>query len=75
MLYCLMYCLHSTPAGSTDLTHINILAELYMEAGLYEQANTLIRRAERLLLDNDDNDGGRGGALPLDLTIKAGETR
>ena len=33
---------------ATDLTHINILAELFMDAGKHEQAASLIRQAEHL---------------------------
>ena len=33
-------------AQSTDLTHINILAELYMEGGKYEETLALIKNAE-----------------------------
>ena len=33
---------------ATDLTHINILAELFMDAGQHEQAASLIRQAEHL---------------------------
>ena len=45
----------------TDLTHINILAELFMDAGRFEQAAKLIRAAEVLPCM-------RGG-IPIDLTV------
>ena len=67
-------------AGGTDLTHVNILAELYMETGLFEQTHSLIERAERMLL-SDPVAGGAGAAeeeavatqMPLDLIVKSGE--
>ncbi|GAX74553.1 hypothetical protein CEUSTIGMA_g2003.t1 [Chlamydomonas eustigma] len=61
---------------STDLTHINILAELYMEAGHFGQTYTLIQRAEQLLLQSSascgDADTPLVASLPLDLSVKAG---
>ncbi|GFR52663.1 hypothetical protein Agub_g15257, partial [Astrephomene gubernaculifera] len=47
-----------------DLTHINILAELYMERGGYAEARALIERAGPVLCPDQ--------ALPLDLAVKAG---
>lgn len=47
--------------GSTDLTHVNILAELYMEAGRHGDTLALIQRA-----------GGEqchAEGLPIDLTV------
>lgn len=49
---------------ATDLTHINILCELYMDQGHYEQARALVERAEMVFCG--------GGALPLDLAVKLG---
>lgn len=46
---------------ATDLTHINILAELFMDAGKYEQASNLIRQAERLPCMQD--------GVPVDLRV------
>lgn len=46
-----------------DLTHINILAELYMEAGKFASAADLIRRAEDRLCAGP-------GALPVDLMVR-----
>ena len=51
---------------SADLTHINILAELYMEAGRYAETVDLIRRAQRELCPD--------GSLPVDLAVR-GEPR
>ena len=48
----------------SDATHVNILAELYMEMGHYEQAAALIERAERVMY--------RASSLPMDLVVKAG---
>lgn len=50
--------------GQTDATHVNILAELYMQMGHYEQAFALIERAERVMCAST--------ALPPDLAVKAG---
>ena len=47
---------------ATDLTHINILAELFMDADKFEQAAGLIRAAERLPCMQ--------GGIPIDLTVK-----
>ncbi|GIM11145.1 hypothetical protein Vretimale_14678, partial [Volvox reticuliferus] len=47
-----------------DLTHINILAELYMERGEYVEARALIERAGPVLCPDQ--------ALPLDLAVKSG---
>ncbi len=47
---------------ATDLTHINILAELFMDADRFEQAAGLIRAAERLPCMQ--------GGIPIDLTVK-----
>ncbi|EFJ49086.1 hypothetical protein VOLCADRAFT_90359 [Volvox carteri f. nagariensis] len=47
-----------------DLTHINILAELYMERGGYVEARALIQRAVPVLCPDQ--------ALPLDLAVKSG---
>jgi hypothetical protein len=49
-------------ALSTDLTHINILAELYMEAGRYAETVALIQRSEGELCPVD--------GLPIDLTVR-----
>ena len=46
---------------ATDLTHINILAELFMDADRYEQAADLIRGAEGLPCMQ--------GGIPIDLTV------
>ena len=48
---------------ATDLTHINILAELLMDAGQHERAWGLIRRAEQLPCMQD--------GVPIDLTVRA----
>ena len=50
-----------------DLTHINILAELYMEAGKFASAADLIRRAEGRLCAGP-------GALPVDLMVRRSGT-
>ena len=50
-------------ALSTDLTHINILAELYMEAGRHSETLVLIQRSE--------GDLCAAGGLPIDLTVRA----
>ncbi|GLI63795.1 hypothetical protein VaNZ11_006880, partial [Volvox africanus] len=47
-----------------DLTHINILAELYMERGEYVEARALIERAGPVLCPDQ--------ILPLDLAVKSG---
>ena len=47
---------------TTDLTHINILAELFMDADNFEQAANLIRAAERMPCMQ--------GGIPIDLTVK-----
>ncbi|PRW60262.1 general transcription factor 3C polypeptide 3 isoform X1 [Chlorella sorokiniana] len=49
----------------TDLTHVNILAELYCEAGQWAPALAICQRAERELLGPDEQ-------LPVDLKVKAG---
>lgn len=36
-------------AEATDLTHVNILAELYMEAGRFTETHTLIQRTAEAL--------------------------
>lgn len=46
---------------ATDLTHINILAELYMDAGKHEQASSLLRQAEQLPCMQD--------GVPIDLKV------
>ncbi|KAG1677647.1 hypothetical protein FOA52_010429 [Chlamydomonas sp. UWO 241] len=51
-------------AASTDLTHVNILSELYMELEHFEQTHALIRRAQGMMED--------GEGMPLDLTVKDG---
>ncbi|KAI7842713.1 hypothetical protein COHA_003644 [Chlorella ohadii] len=51
--------------GQTDLTHVNILAELYCEAGQWAPALAICQRAERELLAPDEQ-------LPVDLKVKAG---
>ena len=48
-------------ADATDLTHINILAELFMDEGKHEQAINLIRHAEQLPCMRDGK--------PIDLTV------
>lgn len=53
-------------AESTDFTHVNILAELFMDAGLFEKTYMLIDRAESVL------EGEDVGGMPMDLTVKAG---
>ncbi len=50
-------------ADDADLTHVNILAELYMEAGRFAEAAALISQAEARL-------GAGAGALPVDLTVR-----
>ena len=76
--------LNSTPphlhTGATDLTHVNILAELYMEAGRFEQTHTLIEKAERMLQESEaslsagcgSGEEGSGALMPLDLVVKSG---
>ena len=61
---------------STDLTHVNILSELYMSQGLFDQTYKLISAAEKRL-DASNHPSGQGlqgvtSSLPLDLTVKAG---
>jgi hypothetical protein len=46
----------------TDLTHINILAELYCDGGLWAEALAVVEGAERKLLGPDEE-------LPIDLTV------
>ncbi|EFN59685.1 hypothetical protein CHLNCDRAFT_133218 [Chlorella variabilis] len=55
----------STYPALTDLTHINILAELYCDAGQWAAALATVQRAERELLAPDEE-------LPIDLRVKAG---
>eukprot|EP00803_Ostreobium_quekettii_P007609 evm.model.scf_98.11 EVM.evm.TU.scf_98.11 scf_98:86739-94967(-) len=50
--------------AQTDLTHINILAELYLLQGRYSETSALIERTERVLC--------HGQLLPIDLRVKAG---
>ncbi|KAK9844168.1 hypothetical protein WJX81_006772 [Elliptochloris bilobata] len=52
--------------NAADLTHINMLAELYMEAGRFADAADLIQRAEARLCAGP-------GVLPVDLTVKLGQ--
>lgn len=47
-------------AVQTDLTHVNILAELYCESGQWGPALAICQRAERELLGPDEE-------LPVDL--------
>ena len=49
--------------GEVDLTHVNILAELQMEAGQHPGAAATIRRAAALLCPS--------GPLPIDLQARA----
>ena len=58
------------------MTHINILSELYMESGRYEETYSLIQRAERMATGGEDGDTAAEApaVMPLDLTVKAGET-
>lgn len=49
----------------TDLTHINILAELYCEAGEWGPALAICQRAEREMLGPDEQ-------LPVDLKASLG---
>ncbi|PSC75147.1 general transcription factor 3C polypeptide 3 isoform X1 [Micractinium conductrix] len=51
--------------GQTDLTHVNILAELYCDAGQWDAVLTLVQFAENELLVGDEE-------LPIDLRVKAG---
>jgi len=46
---------------ATDLTHINILAELFMDEGKHKQAISFIRRAEQLPCMHE--------GIPIDLTV------
>ncbi len=46
---------------ATDLTHINILAELFMDAGRHGQASSLIRQAQQLPCMRD--------GVPIDLRV------
>mmetsp|Transcript_17429 Transcript_17429/g.48575 ORF Transcript_17429/g.48575 Transcript_17429/m.48575 type:complete len:953 (-) Transcript_17429:429-3287(-) len=48
----------------SDLTHINILCELYVQFQMYAEAQQLIDRAEAVLCS--------GGSLPVDLLVKRG---
>lgn len=48
---------------ATDLTHVNILAELYMEEGKFEQAAGLISYVERELPCAQ-------AGLPVDLMVR-----
>ena len=58
---CLEAHLREHPLGA-DLTHINILAELYMEGGRYAETVDLIRRAQGELCPD--------GSLPVDLAVR-----
>lgn len=51
------------PCLQTDLTHVNILAELYCEAGQWGPALAICQRAERELLAPDEQ-------LPVDLKAR-----
>ena len=51
------------PTPQTDLTHINILAELYCDAGQWAAALATVQRAERELLAPDEE-------LPIDLRVR-----
>ncbi len=53
---------HAVPWLQTDLTHVNILAELYCEAGQWAPALAICQRAERELLAPDEQ-------LPVDLKV------
>ncbi len=46
---------------ATNLTHINMLAELFMDAGQHEQASSLIRQAQQLPCMQD--------GVPIDLRV------
>lgn len=46
---------------ATDLTHVNILAELHMEAGRFAEALTAIQATGKGLSDDDE--------LPIDLQV------
>ena len=52
----------------TDLTHVNILAELYAEAGQWLKVLDLIRDAEQRQMGED------GEAIPVDLQVGARTT-
>ena len=52
--------LMSSHPGSIDYTHINILAELYMQQGQHARVAEVIQRATELLSDQD---------LPIDLQV------
>ena len=58
---CLEGHLREHPLGA-DLTHVNILAELYMEAGRYAETVALIRRAQAELCPDGGLPGRPGGA-------------
>lgn len=53
------------PHAQTDLTHINILAELYCDAGQWRDALAAVQHAEAALL-------GPGEELPVDLRVRGG---
>ena len=55
-----------------DMTHVNILAELYMAMGQHEETYSLIQRAERMVEEGDET-GVTASFMPLDLTAKAGK--
>ena len=52
--------LMSIHPGSIDYTHINILAELYMQQGQHARVTEVIQRAAELMSDQD---------LPIDLQV------
>ncbi|CAI7920182.1 unnamed protein product [Closterium sp. NIES-53] len=54
----------SAPAAPLDLTAVNILAELYMTKGSFQEALAVVERARASLCP--------GEALPVDLGAKAG---
>ncbi|GAB4822338.1 hypothetical protein N2152v2_009384 [Parachlorella kessleri] len=59
--------------GQTDLTHVNILAELYGEAGRWDAVLDLIQRAEQDLCgEGEEEEEESAGGLPVDLQVKAG---
>ncbi|KIY92625.1 hypothetical protein MNEG_15338 [Monoraphidium neglectum] len=51
--------------GATDLEHINMLAQLYMELGRHDATKRLVERARALLL-------APGEPTPIDLAVKMG---
>lgn len=53
---------HLPLCPQTDLTHINILAELHCDAGAWEAALAVVTRAEEELLGEDEE-------LPIDLRV------